>query len=540
MPAHHDMEYATQATTGPSEYVLRAEGVNFDATVFDTEDISTIRGAGLALLNIEATVTAALKAAQVSEMRILYAGASKIACAFTATAELAETIRADVMRRLSRCGPAREPFGHLSFVVDLVASTGESAADRAEARNHARQLRQWTVPLPGFAEGARDFDPVDRARPAVRNTHLPPGKLPGTEDSEETVRLLSTSTGERHCYGRRMRRKFYADNAAPGAAADLLFADSFEEIVASAPAGLPLSLCSKLAVVYADGNGFGALAKSDGFSQRLRGLQQGLLEQILDWLRRGAGSTASDRFALLSRNQRYLRFETLLWGGDEMMFVLPSWLALAFLEGFFSATSGWAVGEPLTHSVGVVICHHKTPIRLARQLVYEIVDGLKDGLKREFADPNKTKQNAVSIEIFESLMPPLDGLAAHRAGVYDTPDPGALALAFPGEGPSALPALVETLAQRLPRSQLYRLLRAARAKGGLASATASTAALEMLEDYARRVQKVEATEVRLPKLDGIPVRPFALDLALIAQLWDYVAPCEGDALPPFIASGAAS
>lgn len=55
------------------------------------------------------------------------------------------------------------------------------------------------------------------------------------------------------------------------------------------------------------------------------------------------------------------------------MFVLPAWLVVPFVSGFFRTTAGWAItpdgaeeksaGTLLTHAVGVAIAHYKTPSR---------------------------------------------------------------------------------------------------------------------------------------------------------------------------------
>ena len=191
--------------TGDVAYVIRAEGVNFAATLDDTQDLSTIRGAGLALLALSAAVKAGLEEAGAHDIKLVFSGASQAAFGFLVEAGGAETVRLTVLQRLRRLGPRGEPFPHLSFVVDVVEGEDEILA---EARNHGRQFREWTVPLPDFTKGAPEFDYFDRMRPATQRVKLPPGKLPGEKIADAIEQRLSPSTAARHEFGRKMRQGF--------------------------------------------------------------------------------------------------------------------------------------------------------------------------------------------------------------------------------------------------------------------------------------------------------------------------------------------
>lgn len=517
-------------------YIVRAEGVNFAATLDDTQDLSTIRGSSLALLAIGDAVEAALARAGASDPRRIFVGASQAAYGFRAPAGAGETVRNQVAAALAARGPNGEPFDHLSFVVDVVEGNDQEALDRAEAHNRARQFRQWTVPLPSFLPSAAGFDSRDRARPAVEKDREAPGEADG-----EPI-LVSPSVAARRSYGRRMRQAFYRTQA-KDAAEGLAFCDSFQDIVGDPPEGLPLSLPFRMALVYADGNGFGAIRDrlgAEAFSTILEPLRQELLRRVLAWYHAGLNADAR-RFAFAGDDgEARLRLETLLWGGDELMFVMPSWLVFDFLEGFFDATAGWMAGrEPLTHSVGVVVCHHKVPIRQARALAKDIADALKEAARER----DLGKRNAMAIEIFESLMPPQDGLSAYRSRLYGTTEALALDLAFPGEGFAELRERCRVFAGKgesvhaLPRSQLSRALGAARNAGpSLAAPAASEAAERTLADYARRVRgspDFAAMVPALPRLAGTPPRPLALELALLAGVWDYADPFVAAPSPTF-------
>jgi hypothetical protein len=513
----------------PAHFVLRAEGVNFAATLFDTQDISTIRGAGLALLELPDKVRACIALAGITLTQEVLVGASQYACEFSASPTDAEALSQAVKAALETT--ATPPFAHLSFVVDLAEGKGEAALAAAEARNHARQFRQWTLRLPAFDKAAAGFDGFDRVRPAVCHVGLPHDKFPA--GSEADGARLSASTAARFSYGRKMRQKFYRAHAQASADDvrfhDLAFTDSVEDMVDAPPQGLPLSLRHGVAVFYADGNGFGEIRKRARatFSETLNRLRTALLQQILLWLAQGRGDPA---FAITTKTGTpRLRFETLLWGGDEMMFVMPAWLAFAFTAGFFAATANWKIGDhALTHAAGLVICHSKTPIRQARDLAHELAEGIKEAGRSQKGGIG----NAVALEMFEGLMPPLDGLETLRQRLYggQASNQLTLSLAFPGNGFAAMRARCRALAQgeTLPRSQLYRILRALRGEpGGLPGEAANQKAAEMLNEYAARVHLTKPTQ---PALPSIVNRGLALDLALLARCWDYADPLAGAAI----------
>ena len=520
-------------------HVVRAEAVNFSATMLDTHDLSTIRGASRAMLKIELAVEAGLKDAAAQGISKVYSGASQTAFRFMAPAGTEQSVRAVVAAHLQKPGPHGEPFDHLSFVVDVVAGDGEAALDRAAALNRARQLRQWTVPLPAFEERARGFDEFDRTRPAIVPVPLPPGKLAGTDGKAES--LLAASVERRRRYGRSMRQRFYQDEV-KDAARTLSFVDSFEDIVSAPPDNLPLSLKPRIAVVYADGNAFGKLrVKSGGhgpFSEHLHALRKGLLSDTLAWFRESRDGPNGRAFAV-PEGDRPLRLETLLWGGDELIFVLPSWLAFEFVGKFFEITKDWqlpvkgsARPEPMTHTMGVVICDHKTPIRQVRETAQAIADSIKTSVREQSLSPS----NVVGIEIFENEAPPEESLESFRArnyGLHQAPEfDVASGLAFPGDQFAELRATMRDIAgtgpRSFPRSQINRLMAGARDLGGnLADPRVSARMREIVGDYERRVRKTEAVTAggfRLPRLPGAKARPIAVEIALVSLFWDYANP----------------
>ncbi|MFM2043795.1 MAG: hypothetical protein RLY86_2371 [Pseudomonadota bacterium] len=578
-------------------YVLRVEGVNFSSTVTDTQDISVIRGAGLALLHAADRVQAILDAKLgqgVAEQ--VFAGASQAAFRFRADSETATAVLHDLRGKLATEGEdprdlagqleahggdptatMREgmiPLAHLSFVCDL-AHDGEAlpdgdkqrdALDRAlyaaEARNRTRQMQSLTVPLPKFEQGVLGFDPVDKLRPAVPKI---PGIAKQTREAADAQGVPATAapaTAARRLYGRKMRKAFYGVEL--GEPIDEPVTESVADICAVPICGwdrfgVRPSLQNKLAIFYADGNGFGAIRADLAqhhepprmvnalaqFSRELQAFRRGFLNRTLEWLRTMGGDDIVRQgrgrvpIRIKDKEELRLRLETLLWGGDEFTMVVPGWLGFTLAQGFFKLSKDWKIGEKtLTHGAGLLFCDRKTPIRDITRLV-------KEGLAEE-AKKHRKDMNALSVAAFESADLP-DDLGAYRKRLYpNLSGPDAWFVLTAGE----LTGLLE-LIQRMgnkgeharadrtefPRSQLYKLLRIAQQTTPFGGNACEDKVCESLREYLGNAGADCAVGADDFKNWGGD-RPLALTLALIAEYWDYADPfLEGPPTPPLTMPG---
>lgn len=521
------------------DWLLRFEAADFDNAVFDMPVISAIRGASLAYLYSPSVVRSVFTRLGLASKEI-YTGASQGAWLFEADASLAAVVEKAVAEALARPSEMGAPHQHLAYVTALVEGAGEEALARAEAICSLRKLQGEGFPLPAFAPEAKGYDEAgDRARPAVATIR---------------VEAVSAAHRDRQAFGRRQRQAFYEDfsGTVPGSA----FTDDFQAMVDVPPwpggSSLPESLKNKVAVFYADGNRLGrhrvkatATGGLDGlraFSDRLKANQRTLLHQTIMWL--NAGAEGRDREAFLSEKEGSggLRFETLMWGGDELLFVMPSWLGLAFAERFFEWTSDWktAAGDPITFSAGMVICDRKTPIRQSRDVARRLAELCKSESMR-----GADGRSLLQIEVFESLSLPDGGIDAYRARLYRQSAASAellnRQLAIPGECLADVVEQIAALKQGggLPRSQLYRMLQIA--TDGAAGRLIGGRDIDEKLRQAWDVYRNRAGENNAPdrgklevlnfspqyRLKDTPVPVFALHLGALAMLWDYVRPLDG-------------
>ncbi len=546
-------------------WICHFEGVNFAATLADTNDLSTMRGASLALLKLDVLAKEALDAAGFKPDQV-FSGASQCAFRFEAAGGEEALVKAfdKELKRIAAEAAQPVPLRHLSFVHGIapLAGEGREAEERAlktaRARALARQHRQWTVTPPALT-GATDADPFDRVSPAVEKIKLPKGKsrtLPLNGEDEQRPHdevRVSTSVAARRKYGRTQRQQFYADELGADATSYILgkgddrlvFTDSIEDIVDDPPSALKVSLNRKVALVYADGNSFGAAREKLGtpaFSAEVKKLQKAMLAGMLEWLAAGARHKDEEirqafRVVDAHKHGPGLRFETLLWGGDETMFVMPSWLATAFVELFFDLTGEWKIGgQKLTHALGIVIANAKTPVRQLQKIAKEAADAAKDlGLRGE---------NSATFEIFESLAPPdvsIVPMRKHLYGIDNDDDLNYLTqqLALPGDKFGEAMRLIERLSGDggFPRSQIYAALRKARqASQSLMDRDSEQAVLREFDLYARRAGRklklsgsnsgFDKSQLALP-LTSINKRETMVNLLMLTQLWDYASPLGG-------------
>lgn len=561
-------------------FLVRAEVHNLADSVYDSNDLSTIRGGAIAALRVFEGVEVALRHLGDAKPVQQFSGASK--CSYVTmiedrTASEIENAIRKTFAEWKEQGREKQPFSYLTVAVAAEAFQGHTPpgilAKKLEAKCLSQRFRSWTLVPEYFYGTTLSADPLQRIRGGLVRVALPAGKHPVLPiDVEESTPALSNGQSEQHLlspmvaarrtYGRAERRGFYnrqieilkgkdavVDAFGAGGSNSYSFTDSIEDMVVDAPAGLPLSVRNSVAVVYADGNGFGEIfasmpdSRSDLIMKPLRG---DLLRNILLWLQAGARSEIWQAFAVKPMHPKDrllgMRFEVILWGGDEMAFVMPSWLALPFVERLLKWLGGWKVDEvPLRHSVGVAIGNRKTPVRQLRQVAKSIADANKS-VNVLSASVALKSENSVGIEVFESLAPPDDDLDQYRRNLYFSrqaqkgADLSALAgqLAIPGDQFSSFMDQMEGLVlsgpdgRRVARSQFYKVLRTLRKEDiGLAEAGADTLFRAHFDDYIARAGdgKLTLEDLELAdfsELDGTLRRTGPISCAMIVTLWDYV------------------
>jgi len=310
-------------------------------------------------------------------------------------------------------------------------------------------------------------------------------------------KLVSASLLARRAYGRYARQGFYAGEA-DKKCGKLFFVNNFKELVENPPQGIAESARNKMAVFYTDGNSFTQLSgrtveERKAFSTQLRRLmRKELLTPLLEELEKLQQNEHTRKFVSIEGEEEaggkgLLRFETLLWGGDEVMFVMPAWLGLWFTARFFQLIRDWQspAGESLTFGAGLLICNYKTPIRVAKKIVKnELAEAAATWGKQQ-----KSTQNAISIFVMESIEPMEEGLLEIRKRQLGLKDNLEDALIIPGDKLDEALKKAQELRERFPDMEIvlwderYTTEEAIRRLGKRSDDLDAVAAQIILEEY---------------------------------------------------------
>jgi len=496
-----------------SEWLLRVEGVNLDNFVYDTQDLSTARGGGLLLLDAIGTV-----GEHFSDLSPISTGASSGLFLFHATD--GQNLRNDVDEFLRKDPVLR----HATFVVD-VARVSESFHVDVEtliARNRWRQMFSPSLAVPRTEGTGEAVCPIDLVRPALEKTTLP--------DKAER-QLVSRSVLTRRDYGREKKQKFYAGELAQlareggddthvlqvrSAIAVRDFAQHLEELTTDRHRG---NLNRKMAVFYVDGNSFGAIQS---------GLERQKLSAWDSTLKRYRRTLLADLLAMFPADSGWQtegedgkwRFETLLWGGDELLWVVPAWKGWETLRFFYERARHWEFdGTKLRHAAGLVFCHHNAPIQRVVALAKTLAEKAKE-LNRE--------ENLFAYQVLESfdyVAGDLDDYRKTRVAVGESIEK----LILRTDEMQPLDAAFETLRARFPRNKLHEIVLALTARRSPEGA------------HVAHEDLIRAT-VGDTFPDDESQRPLQSVLkffgagntawAHIAELWDYIPPPRPVAVSP--------
>ena len=456
-----------------TNHYLYLEAVNLGNVVDDTEDLSTRRAGGYMLLELVHKV----KEACVDELESISVGASAGLFQLPAGRSMAAA-RKKVAAVLS-----------MPLYAQATVLVADTETDRISSRDFvtAREgllawVRRRQMQTLGFATDFRADSVSNRQAAEFIRFNRPPKELVCQIDKlrpawaevpfQGETRSESVSVIERRERGRDLRQDFYSrelkSSDGEHYADDNRFTDDFEELartdnfadakVARHHLGsLTSRLDRKLAVFYADGDKFGstnaACAGADvlrSWDQTVQDARQKFLKALLNHLDAHPLGRARRDDELTQRR----RIETLMWGGDEFLLVLPAWLALEAVRLFFDQCQiEWPAGQRRTHSAALVFAHHNAPIRPLKQLAKALADQGKQDKERCNAPADSL--NWLVLESFDHAGGDLGTYWARRS----LPD-----LAWPHMAldPTRLGRLLRppSLAaiRQVPRRNLYRIV----------------------------------------------------------------------------------
>lgn len=357
---------------------LRVEGVNLGQFVFDTKDLSTIRGGSFLLLD---AVRHWIPEQFDDVLQPVSTGAS------IGLYRISDDCDPEVLRQeIERWLRGHDSLKHATFVVDVISQNGDfsHAMESLIAKNRWRQMRSPSLAYPTNERGVREACSKDLVRPA---------------DAEKKVlgESVSRSVWERQRHGIEKKQEFYESET--GLSLEREFARDLGEIAGHDDSGR----YGKVAVLHIDGNNFGKARQRSASVESLRRFDEEIQSARREFLSALVNEIKNEETGWVSDRDRY-RLEILLWGGDEIRVVMPAQMTWEVLDVFFKACRPALPKEDcadyrelpeLTHSAGLVFCSHKAPIHRVVHLSEELCRMAKVATDRA--------ENAMAYQVLESF-----------------------------------------------------------------------------------------------------------------------------------------
>lgn len=490
--------------------IVRVAACNFYETILDTDDLSAVRGGSLLLLEFPKALLKKFEEKNLFEDKQCIAkGASELLFMTTATEEQIKEIYQQFI--------ISESYRYFTFVHAVARlpdeNTFKTTLDKLVRECNLSQYRQPTVKEYAGEDTVCGFT----------------GVLPATREGEEKKQPIAAGVKLRRDAGRRAKQSFYKEYQDTAIPDGKEFANEFSHMRPNTDegTGLPESLKGKMVVLYLDGNSFRKARESDcarrekyrQFSDNVTAHRRKLLTEVVQHV------------VDTDKSHDVLRLETLLWGGDEAMWVLPAFKAWEFMQVVQRNLNDKGIwGDDLTHSCGLLIAPYKAPIKDLRALVNSLGDVAKEC-------PDGRKMNGVQIEFIKGF--DLPGLSAGALrGEFLTDGDDHRAFQLDGSKWGEIDKAMRDVKKNVPRSALQRIYQQA-AREGLHRPGNAAEARDFVSKELDRIETVGEKpldqNLRGYLTNGLPGAQDAaacyplVPLRQILQLWDLVPEKEGGA-----------
>lgn len=537
-------------------YWVIVECQNFAASIFDTQDLSTIRGGSL-LLRDRISVAKTWLQGKLGEQAVEDAtlGGSTGIWRVTLKDETPEKLVSGL-----RAALGEDDGQHAAYAVAMIKETegvGYSAhRDRLFAATQRQRLAQARLPFPKIADAEAKVCPVDFVRPVAKGTAQKIG--PGL-----TIHT-SASVYDRRKLGREKKQTLVREEVDPGqaslseAAKKWLTTEAthpFAMQIASISEGdglekLKSNLQDKICVIALDGNGFGkiqdAALKADdkvetqqAFDGQLAKLRSVIIGSVFDKLveLKGFGAPCAEELEVRKEMRlaepEVLRLEVLLWGGDEIMFIVPARTGWRILETIGRTVEASDLdGKKISFAVGAVFCHHDAPIARIKELADGLAGHIK-GLKEDEDGFDGKAGTHFVVEVLESFDHIGRDVKAHLMSRVPKAIEGATSEALPAvdRRPSAVQLLtlpevtaLQAAALALQSGKGGKLSRGRLRETARVLQTGRAQGLEYRKNWAAYVRDSHARLSGKVAKDAVSLLGAERFFALVDAYWDYLTP----------------
>lgn len=502
-------------------FYLQVEAVNLDQFVYDTHDISTIRGGSFLLM--DAIAGLAKTPTFVNRLTPIATAASQGLFWIEDETEIGD-LRREILAHLSQLTE-----GHATFVAAIepdIPGNFPLILDRLQAQIRRQQWRLPTVSVPDF-DPAADECFLDGWRPAVVEYRV---------DEDVPDAYISAATSFRREKGRAIKHELFHHLLQEEKFADNLCARDLGELALARDKGI---LSGKIAYIHIDGNSFGRIRRALCVAPDIRrrfdqAIQEDCRNSFLRSLLQQADAEADYR-TLDSQGSEALRVEVLLWGGDEITVIVPAWKGWQLLELYYTHASSLSFdGLELSQRAAIIFAHHNAPLLQVRRVANELLAHTREEIKTSLTaalatDPafatldeqakadkllnisDHAYGNAMrylALESFDMLGGSLSTfLESYYKGVHGQP------LLIQARELASLRQTLTTLRARVARSRVLEIVRAIQAGDNKRIDQLKQQIINMVEPHDREDVKNAVAALTA----AAPARWY-----LLADLWDYI------------------
>jgi len=457
-------------------FLLRVEGVNLANVLEDTKQLSVVRGSGLLLRQAVKDIAKKFK-----ELQEISLGASVGLFKFEVE-NLTQAIdqKNDIKKYLTN----HFRYQYFTFVIDVQEIKNNDfkiAHEQVISKNHFNQFQQLTIVVP-------EFNKNKSILPCILDNMRP-----------EEIRNKSASTQIRFDYGRRAKQLFFKYEQVSFIKTN--FVNNLKELAETNLEKIG-SLKDKIAVLYFDGNGFGNIQSKCNTLEDLKNFDDTVQNARKTWLSNFLKHIKNDP-DFLTDDKRRIRLEILLWGGDEVLLVVPAWCGFKTLQHFYN--HDW---KSLTHAGGLVFCHANAPIQRIQKVAKELAEITKENCEKQ----GNKNVDAFEYVVLESIDFPAESINRFWEKRYTT-DLVKERHPLLAEYWKILEENTFDLLKEIPKSQIYKI---------------ASAATKEQKDFEEKLKRFEIVVEKHEKWKDFLNKLFPNEIKQwqwlhIAELWDYLA-----------------
>lgn len=495
-------------------YLLCVRATNLKNFIDDTNDLKTIRGGSHSMILMPRAIDEHFK-----EIEAITLGAS-IGYYGIKNGDNGniETIKSDISDFLKN----HAVLQYATFVIASVEvpTNNKNLVELKEKLAidcHKQKLQQLNVNVKFSV--SNEICKIDGIRPAngqTRKKKLMQGEEPVPCSNSVAARRPEGHTEKHDEVYRRVLKKINKENLIDNKD----FASDFNEIANpihsdDVSKSLAKKLNGKMAVFYCDGNGFGKIIERiiDGKD----------FDKQIEIFKAFDEKTTQARDAFLcemveffaEKNHTKFPLEVLMWGGDEMLFVVPACYGFDILKKLSKNLKNKTFEEQkITYGCGLVFCSSKAHIRRVKELAKALAECAKNTCREE---------NLVAYEVMESFDYPAEDFDSFRAKrippQYKDTDP----FIFKLDDIENFPIQERNnIYKNLPRGQMYKIVNAIYNNQNI------TEAYERLKNIIGQTKYNDILETlkQLPLFHNGNDEDRSKELLNICALWDYAIASE--------------